>query len=117
MRHRKKKTTLDRKREPRMAMLRNLATSVILYEKVKTTKVKAKAVQPHVEKMITLGKKNTLAARRQAHKFFYIENPVKKIFDELAPRYKDRHGGYTRVTRIGTRRGDTAEMVLLELLK
>jgi len=117
MRHRKKTKILDRKKEPREAMLRNLATSIILYEKVKTTKARARAVRPLVEKMITLGKKNTLASRRQAIKFFYIENPVKKIFEELGPRYKDRPGGYTRITKLGYRQGDSAEMVQIELVK
>lgn len=117
MRHRKKTKSLDRKKESREAMLRNLATSVILFEKVKTTKAKALAVKPIVEKMITLGKKNTLATRRQSLKFFYIENPVKKIFEELAPRYKGRSGGYTRITRLGFRQGDSAEMVQIELVK
>jgi len=117
MRHRKTTKTLDRKKAPREALLRNLATSVILYEKVKTTKAKAKVVKPLIEKMITLGKKNTLASRRQALKFFYIENPVKKIFDELAPRYKDRQGGYTRITKLGFRKGDSAEIVMIELVK
>jgi large subunit ribosomal protein L17 len=117
MRHRKKTKTIGRKKEPREAMLRNLATSVILYEKVKTTETKAKAVRPLVEKMITLGKKGTLTARRQALKFFYIENPVKKVFEELGPRYKDRPGGYCRITRIAPRRGDAAKMVYLELIK
>jgi len=117
MRHRIKTKTLDRKKESREAMLRNLATSIILYEKVKTTKAKARAVKPIVEKIITLGKKNTLATRRQALKFFYIENPVKKIFEELAPRYKERTGGYTRITKLGFRQGDSAEMVQIELVK
>ncbi len=117
MRHRKKTKILDRKKEPREAMLRNLATSIVLYEKVKTTKARARAVRPLVEKMITLGKKNTLASRRQAIKFFYIENPVKKIFEELGPRYKDRPGGYTRITKLGYRQGDSAEMVQIELVK
>ena len=117
MRHRKKTKTLSRKKEPREAMLRNLAASVILYEKIKTTETKAKAVRPLVEKMITLGKKGTLTARRQAIKFFHIENPVKKVFEELSPRYKDRAGGYCRITRVGARRGDAAKMVLIELIK
>lgn len=117
MRHRKKVKTLSRKKESRQALLRNLATSIVLYEKVKTTRAKARAVKPLVEKMITLGKKNTLASRRKAIEFFYIENPVKKIFDELGPRYKDRQGGYTRLTKAGARRGDAAEMVIIELVK
>lgn len=117
MRHRKTTKSLGRKKEPREAMLRNLATSIILYEKVKTTKPKAKAVKPLVEKMISLGKNDTLAARRKALKFFYIENPVKKIFEELGPRYKTRPGGYTRTTKLGFRKGDAAEMVQIELVK
>jgi large subunit ribosomal protein L17 len=117
MRHRNKTKTLGRKKESREAMLRNLAASLVLYEKVKTTKPKARAVKPLVEKMITLGKKNTLAARRQALSFFHIENPVKKIFEELGPRYKDRPGGYTRITKLGYREGDAAEIVQIELVK
>jgi large subunit ribosomal protein L17 len=87
MRHRKKKVTLDRLKAPRESMLKNMVASVILYEKIKTTKAKAKAAQPIVEKMITLGKRDSLAARRQLIKYFYIQNPVKKILEELSPRY------------------------------
>ena len=117
MRHRKKTKTLDRKKGSREAMLRNWTASVILYEKVKTTKAKARAVKPLVEKMITLGKKDTLASRRKALRFFHIENPVKKIFEDLGPRYKSRPGGYTRITKLGFRQGDAAEIVQIELIK
>ncbi|MDD4995504.1 MAG: 50S ribosomal protein L17 [Patescibacteria group bacterium] len=117
MRHRVKNKTLDRKKAPREALLRNLVSSLILYEKVKTTKAKARVIKPLVDKMITLGKHGTLASRRQAHKFFYIENPVKKIFEDLAVRYKDRNGGYTRMTKLGFRKGDSAEIVQIELIK
>lgn len=117
MRHRVKGKTLDRKKAPREAMIRNLVSSLILYEKVKTTKAKARVIKPLIDKMITLGKRGTLAARRQAHRFFYIENPVKKIFEELSVRYKDRNGGYTRMTKLGFRKGDSAEIVQIELIK
>lgn len=116
MRHRKKKVTLDRKKSARTALLKNLATSVILYEKIRTTKAKAKAVQPMVEKMINLGKKGTLQSRRQLYGFFPIENPVKKIVEDLTSRYIKRQGGYTRIVKVGRRQGDGAEMAIIELV-
>lgn len=116
MRHQKKKVTLDRKKGPRQALLRNLTTSVILYEKVRTTLAKAKAVQPLVEKMISLGKQKNLTARRQMYAFFPIEQPVKKIVEDISGRYAERKGGYTRIIKIGPRKGDGAEMVLIELV-
>ncbi|HBK33705.1 TPA: 50S ribosomal protein L17 [Candidatus Uhrbacteria bacterium] len=116
MRHRKSGTILDRAKAPREAMLRNLAASVILYEKVKTTAAKAKAVQPLVEKAITKGKKDSLSARRLLLTFFYTDHPIKKIFEVLGPRYHDRQGGYTRITKLGHRPNDGADMVLIELV-
>ncbi|HPV70295.1 MAG TPA: 50S ribosomal protein L17 [Candidatus Magasanikbacteria bacterium] len=116
MRHQKKKVILDRKKAPRVALLKNLAASVVLYEKVKTTKAKAKAVQPLVEKMITVGKQDTLAARRELLSFFHTENPVKKIMEDLGKRYAGRKGGYTRIIKLGNRAGDAAEMVSIELV-
>ncbi len=116
MRHRKKKVTLDRAKAPRRALLRGLTASVILYEKVQTTEAKAKAVRPLVEKMITLGKKPTLATRRQLLAFFHTENPVKKIIEELGKRYADRRGGYTRTIKMGERQGDRASIVQIELV-
>jgi len=116
MRHQNKKVTLDRKKAPRVALLKNLAASVILHEKVKTTKAKAKAVQPLVEKMITLGKKGTLTARRELLSFFFTENPVKKIMEDLGKKYAGRNGGYTRIVKLGTRAGDAAEVVSIELV-
>lgn len=116
MRHQKKKVTLDRKKAPREALLKNLTASVILYEKVKTTKAKAKAVQPLIEKMITLGKKGTLTARRELLSFFPTENPVKKIMEDLGKKYAGRNGGYTRIVKLGNRVGDAADMVLIELV-
>jgi large subunit ribosomal protein L17 len=116
MRHRNKKPILDREKAPREALLRNLATSVILHEKVKTTQAKAKAVRPLVEKAITMGKKSTLASRRQLLSFFYTDHPAKKIIEVLAPRYQTRAGGYTRITKLGPRKNDAAEMVTIELV-
>ncbi|MBI4435420.1 50S ribosomal protein L17 [Candidatus Uhrbacteria bacterium] len=116
MRHRKKGTILGREKAPREALLRNLAASVILYEKVTTTEAKAKAVKPLVEKAITSGKKPTLASRRNLMAFFYTEHPVKKIFEVLGPRYQNRAGGYTRIIKLAPRKNDGAEMVQIELV-
>lgn len=116
MRHRKKGKILDRKKAPREALLRNLAASIVLYEKVKTTEAKAKAVQPLVEKAITTGKNPTLASRRKLMKFFYTDQPVKKILEVLSPRYKERSGGYTRIVKIGHRKNDGADMVQIEFV-
>jgi len=116
MRHRKKGKILGRKAAPRKALLRNLATSVILYEKVQTTEAKAKAVRPLVERAITAGKKPTLATRRNLMRVFYTEHPVKKIFEVLGPRYATRPGGYTRIIKLGSRKNDSASMVQIELV-
>jgi large subunit ribosomal protein L17 len=116
MRHRKKGKILGREKAPREAMLRNLAASIVLHEKVKTTEAKAKAVRPLVEKAITTGKNSTLASRRQLLKFFYTELPVNKILDVLGPRYATRPGGYTRIVKIGHRKNDGADMVQIELV-
>lgn len=116
MRHRNTGKILDRKKGPRQALLRALATSVVLFEKIKTTKAKATAVRPLVERMITKGKRGTLADRRTLAGFFYGDNTVKKVMDELAPRYKDRRGGYLRITKLGRRQGDSAEMVQIEFV-
>jgi large subunit ribosomal protein L17 len=116
MRHRKKGKILGREKAPRQALLRNLATSVILYEKVQTTQAKAKAVRPLVERAITTGKAPTLASRRKLQSFFYTDLPVKKILEVLGPRYAQRPGGYTRITKIGHRSNDKADMVQIELV-
>ena len=117
MRHRVKGKTLGRQTAQRNALFRNLATSIVLFEKVKTTEAKAKAVKPMVEKMITLGKKNNLSARRKLMAFFYVENAVKKILEDLAPRFKDRAVGYLRITSLGMRQGDGAKIVQIEFVK
>ena len=116
MRHRNKNKILDRKKGPRELMLRNLASSILLYEKVKTTRAKAQAVRPLVERMITASKAGNLAARRGLIKVLLQKNAVKKAMEVLAERYKSRPGGYTRTTKLGNRRGDGAEMVQIELV-
>lgn len=116
MRHRKKGKILDRKIGPRKALLRGLAVNLILYEKIKTTKAKARAVRSMVERLITRGKKNDLNARRYLLKYLYKELAVKKVLEVLSPKYKDRNGGYTRILKIGRRQGDGAEMVQIELI-
>jgi len=116
MRHRKKGKVLDRKAAPRKALFRNLAASLILYEKIQTTKAKAKVLKPIVERLITKGKANTLAARRNLLKYLYKEAAVKKIMEDVGPRYKDRKGGYTRILNLGRRAGDAAEIVQIELV-
>ena len=107
---------LGRPTDHRKAMLRAMVTYLLENGKIETTVTRAKEVRPLAEKMITLGKKNTLAAKRQAFAFITKEAVVKKTFDEIAPKYQDRNGGYVRITRIGPRRGDGAEMAIIELI-
>ena len=97
-------------------MLTSLAASIILHEKVKTTETKAKVVRSLVERSITDGKVSTLASRRKLMKRFSSENPVNKILDILGPRYAERNGGYTRIIKMGTRKGDGAPVVQIELV-
>ena len=107
---------LGRTSDQRKAMLRAMTTYLLENGKMETTFTRAKEIQPVVEKMITLGKKKDMAAYRQALAFITREDVAKKVFDEVAPKYADRNGGYTRITRIGTRRGDAAEMAVIELV-
>lgn len=107
---------LGRTTEHRMAMLRGMVTLLLENEKVDTTLCRAKEVRALAEKMITLGKTNTLASRRQALAFITKEDVVKKLFDEIAPRYADRNGGYTAIYKMGPRRGDAAEMARIVLV-
>ena len=100
----------------RKALLRQQTTDLLEYGKLETTFTRAKEVQPVVEKMITLGKKGGLANYRRALAYITKEDVAKKLFDEVAPKYKERDGGYTRVTRTGARRGDAAEMAVIELV-
>ena len=101
----------------RRAMYRNLVTDLLGYEKIKTTEAKAKQIRGLAEKMITLGKKGGLHSRRQALSFIFDKDVTEKVFTELAKRYADRPGGYTRITKLGPRLGDGAALVQLELVK
>jgi large subunit ribosomal protein L17 len=116
MRHQVKRSYLRRNSAHRTALLRNLATSVIERERVRTTLAKARNVRPLVEKMITLGKKGTLAARRSALAFLTKEAAVTKLFAEIAPRFQVRAGGYTRIVKLDRRSGDGAAMAYIELV-
>jgi large subunit ribosomal protein L17 len=116
MRHLKAGWKLGRNTSHRRALLRNLVTSLILQERLETTVTKAKAMRPHVEKMITLGKRGDVAARRLAAGFLMTREAVDRLFDTVAPRYGDREGGYLRIIRKGFRRGDGGETVYIELL-
>ena len=107
---------LGRTTDQRRAMLRQQVTDFLNTGKMETTVTRAKEIAPLAEKMITLGKKNTLATRRQALAFITKEDVVTKVFKELAPKYAERNGGYTRITKIGPRRGDAAEMAVIELV-
>ena len=108
---------LGRPTDHRKAMLRALVTYLLENGKVETTLARAKEVGPMTEKMISLGKKNTLASRRQAMAYVTKEAVVAKLFSEIAPEYANRNGGYTRIVKIGPRRGDCAEMAIIELVK
>ena len=107
---------LGKTSEQRKALLRQQVTDLLENGKIETTFCRAKEVQPVVEKMITLGKKGNLAAYRRALAFITKEDVANKLFKEIAPKYADRNGGYTRVTRTGARRGDAAEMAVIELI-
>ena len=107
---------LGRPTAQRRAMLRQMVTDFLDKGKMETTVMRCKEIAPLAEKMITLGKKNTLASRRQAIAYITREDVVTKVFSETAPRYAERNGGYTRITRTGQRRGDAAEMAIIELV-
>jgi large subunit ribosomal protein L17 len=117
MRHQKQRNKLSRDSAHRRALLRNLCREVIEHERIRTSQAKAKAAKPKLERLITLGKRGDLHARRQAlselgqDKFL-----VHKLFEEVAPRYAERDGGYTRIVKLGPRRSDSTEMVFLELV-
>lgn len=116
MRHRVAGFKLKRDVGARKALLKGLVTSVIEHERVVTTVPKAKAIKPLVDKMITLGKQDTLHSRRQAAAFLETPGAVKKLFDTLGTRFGQRKGGYTRIVRLGWRRGDGAEQAIIELV-
>jgi large subunit ribosomal protein L17 len=117
MRHRRDRNKLSRDAAHRKALLRNLCGQVIEHERIRTSQAKAKAAKPEVEKLITLAKRGDLHARRQA--LAELNNDkfvVHKLFEEVAPRYAERPGGYTRIVKLGPRRSDSTEMVFLELV-
>ena len=116
MRHLVKGKRLRRNTAQRRALLRSLVTSFLEKERVRTTLAKAKATRPVAEKMITLAKKDTLHTRRQALRFIYKKTVVKKLFDEIGPRFSERPGGYTRIVKVGPRAGDGADMAIVELV-
>jgi len=116
MRHLVRGKRLRRNTAHRRALLRNLVTSFLEKERMRTTLAKAKATRPLAEKMITLAKKDTLHTRRQALRFIYKKTVVKKLFDEIGPRFSERPGGYTRIVKVGPRAGDGADMAILELV-
>ena len=116
MRHKEAGWKLGRNTSHRRALLRNLVTSLILEERIETTLPKAKAMRPNVEKMITLGKRGDLAARRLAAAYLMTSKAVHKLFDTIGPRFGDRNGGYLRIVRVGWQKGDGAEKAFIELL-
>lgn len=116
MRHQRATKKLGRNTSHRRALLRNLVTSLIMEERIETTPAKAKAMRPHVEKMITLGKRGDLAARRLARAYLMTRDSVDRLFDTVAPRMGDRNGGYLRILHKGFRVGDNAPTVFIELV-
>jgi large subunit ribosomal protein L17 len=116
MRHKEAGWKLGRNTSHRRSLLRNLVTSLIVEERIETTVPKAKAMRPNVEKMITLGKRGDLAARRQAAAYLMTREAVNKLFDTIGPRFGDRNGGYLRIVRTGWNKGDGADKAFIELL-
>lgn len=117
MRHRQTTPQLGRTPAHRKAMMRNMVTDFFRHEKIRTTEAKAKALRPYAEKLITMGKKDNLTARRQAAKVLRDKGVLKKLFDELAPRFADRPGGYTRIIKLTNRKGDNTPMAIIELVE
>lgn len=115
MRHQHTGRTLGRSATHRRAMFRNLVTSLIIHGRVVTTDAKAKEVRRYADRMITLGKKQTIAARRRARRFIQTDEALARLFSEVAPRFANRPGGYTRVIKAGRRRGDAAPLSIVEL--
>jgi large subunit ribosomal protein L17 len=116
MRHLKAGRQLSRNSAHRWALMRNLITALLREEKIQTTDPKAKELRRWVDRVITLGKRGSLHARRQALGIVQDKEVVRKLFDTIAPRFKDRPGGYTRIIKLGIRRGDAAQMALIELV-
>jgi large subunit ribosomal protein L17 len=116
MRHKVAGFKLGRTTSHRRSLLRNMVTSLILEERIETTIPKAKALRPRIEKMITLGKRGDLSARRQAAAYVMTDDALRKLFDTLGPRFGDRNGGYVRIIRAGWQKGDGADKAFIELL-
>jgi large subunit ribosomal protein L17 len=116
MRHRKAGRKLNRTSAHRRALLANMAKALIEHEQITTTDAKARELRRYAEKLITMGKKGSLAARRNAHAKLRHDDSVARLFGPLAERYKDRHGGYTRIYKLGPRRGDCADMAIIEFV-
>jgi large subunit ribosomal protein L17 len=114
MRHLNQGRKLSRTSAHRKALLRNLVLALVKHERIKTTDAKAKELRRYVERMVTLGKRGDLAARRLAFSFMQSRDAVKRLFDEIAPRFKERNGGYTRIVKFGFRRGDAAPLSIVE---
>jgi large subunit ribosomal protein L17 len=117
MRHRKAGKKLSRNASHRKALIRNLVTELLRHGKIRTTLAKAKAMRSPIEKMITLGKRGDLHARRQALSFIQSKDVVHELFDTIAAKYAERKGGYTRIFKLGQRQGDAASMALIELVE
>ena len=116
MRHRKKGRQLSRTASHRKAVLRNLATSLFVHERIETTTAKAKELRPYAERLITLARRGDVHSRRLAGQKIQDRDALGKLFDDIAPRFADRPGGYTRILKLGNRKGDAAEMSLIELV-
>ena len=117
MRHRLSRRGLGRKSSHRQALIRNQITELLRHDRIVTTEAKAKSVRPEAEKVITLGKRGTLHARRQVGAILTDSAILRKLFDDIAPRFETRPGGYTRITKLGPRQGDGARMAMLELVE
>lgn len=116
MRHRKKGRNLSRSPSHRKALLRNMATSLFRHERITTTTARAKELRPYAERLITLAKRGDLHARRRVARRIADREVLGKLFDDIGPRYSERPGGYTRILKLGSRRGDAADMALIELV-
>lgn len=116
MRHRKTIKKLNRTASHRRALMANLASALIIYKKIKTTTAKAKALRSYIERIITKARKGDLHSRRIVLKYIKRKDVVKELFEEISPKYEDRPGGYTRITKVGRRRTDAADMAVIELI-
>jgi len=116
MRHRKKGKILSRKTGPRIALFKNLAASLVIHEEIKTTEAKAKVLRGVVEKLVTIGKINSLTTYRRLLAYLPTKISAKKVLEQLGPKYKETNGGYTQIFKLGQRKGDGAEMVLIKFV-